>query len=38
MPMKTYEVELVRTAYVTYIVEALDEHQAEYEAWEELRE
>ena len=36
MPMKLYEVELVRTAYVTYIVEALDEHQAEYEAWKLL--
>ena len=36
MPMKLYEVELVRTAYVTYIVEALDESHAEDEAWKLL--
>jgi hypothetical protein len=32
MPMKLYEVEFVRTAYVTYVVEALDESHAEDEA------
>ena len=36
MPMKLYEVELVRTAYVTYVVEALDESDAEDEAWKML--
>lgn len=36
MPMKLYEVELVRTAYVTYVVEALDESHAEDEAWKLL--
>ena len=34
--MKTYEVELKRTSYVTYIVEALDETHAEDEAWKLL--
>ena len=33
MPMKIYEVELRRTSYVTYTVQALDENQAEDEAW-----
>jgi hypothetical protein len=36
MPMKLYEVELVRISYVTYVVEALDEGQAEDEAWKLL--
>ena len=36
MPMKLYEVELVRTAYITYVVEALDETHAEDEAWKLL--
>ena len=36
MPMKMYEVEFVRTAYVTYVVEALDENHAEEEAWKLL--
>jgi hypothetical protein len=36
MPMKLYEVEFVRTAYVTYVVEALDETHAEEEAWKLL--
>lgn len=36
MPMKLYEVELVRTAYITYVVEALDENQAVDEAWKLL--
>lgn len=33
MPMKIYEVELRRTSYVTYMVQALDENHAEDEAW-----
>ena len=32
MPMKLYEVELKRISFVTYVVEALDEGQAEDEA------
>jgi hypothetical protein len=36
MPMKLYEVEFLRTAYVTYVVEALDEGHAEDEAWKLL--
>jgi hypothetical protein len=36
MPMKTYEVELKRVSYVTYIVQALDENHAEDEAWKLL--
>jgi hypothetical protein len=36
MPMKLYEVELSRISYVTYVVEALDEGQAEDEAWKLL--
>jgi hypothetical protein len=36
MPMKTYEVELKRVSYVTYIVQALDETDAEDEAWKLL--
>jgi hypothetical protein len=36
MPMKMYEVELLRTSYVTYVVEALDENHAEDEAWKLL--
>ena len=34
MPMKIYAVELKRTSYVTYRVEALDEGHAEDEAWQ----
>jgi hypothetical protein len=37
MPMKTYEVELKRVSFVTYVVEALDENHAEDEAWKELK-
>ena len=37
MPMKMYEVELLRTSYRTYRVEALDENQAVDEAWELLK-
>jgi hypothetical protein len=37
MPMKLYEVELLRTSYRTYRVEALDENQAVDEAWELLK-
>jgi len=33
MPMNIYEVELKRTSYVTYMVQALDENHAEDEAW-----
>ena len=36
MPMKLYEVELKRVSYVTYVVEALDEGDAEDEAWKLL--
>ena len=36
MPMKTYEVELKRVSFVTYVVEALDENHAEDEAWKLL--
>jgi len=36
MPMKLYEVALKRTSFVTYVVEALDEGQAEDEAWKLL--
>jgi hypothetical protein len=36
MPMKLYEVELKRSSYVTYVVEALDESHAEEEAWKLL--
>jgi len=36
MPMKLYEVELFRTSYVTYVVEALDENCAVDEAWKLL--
>ena len=36
MPMKLYEVELKRISFVTYVVEALDEGQAEDEAWKLL--
>ena len=31
--MKTYQIELKRTSFVTYTVEALDEDSAENEAW-----
>jgi hypothetical protein len=31
--MKTYQVELKRTSFVTYVVEAPDENHAEDEAW-----
>jgi hypothetical protein len=31
--MKTYEIELKRTSYVTYEIEAPDEDSAENEAW-----
>ena len=34
--MNTYEIELKRTSFVTYTVEALDEDSAENEAWEQL--
>ena len=37
MPFKIYEVELKRTSYVTYVVEALDENAAEEVAWELLQ-
>ena len=36
MPMKLYEVELKRISFVTYVVEALDEGDAEDEAWKLL--
>jgi hypothetical protein len=36
--MKTYEVELKRTSYVTMTVEAENEEAAEEAAWEELAE
>lgn len=36
MPMKLYEVELKRIAFRTYRVEALDEGDAEDEAWKLL--
>jgi len=36
MPMNIYEVELKRTSYVTYTVQALDENHAEDEAWKLL--
>ena len=32
--MKTYEVEFLRTSYVTLIVEADSEHEAGAKAWE----
>ena len=35
--MKTYEVELQRTSYVTVIVEAESEDEAEDKAWEHLQ-
>ena len=38
MPFKIYEVELKRTSYVTYNVQALDENHAEDEAWRLLEE
>jgi len=34
--MKTYEVELKRTSYVTVRVEAENEDEAEAKAWEDL--
>lgn len=34
--MKTYEVELRRTSYITVTVEADNKDQAEEKAWEEL--
>lgn len=37
MPFKIYEVELKRTSYVTYTVEALDENAAEEVAWDLLK-
>ena len=37
MPMKLYEVELLRTSYRTYRVEALDDNHAEEEAWKLLK-
>ena len=37
MPFKIYEVELKRTSYVTYVVEALDENAAEEVAWDLLQ-
>jgi len=36
MPFKIYEVELKRTSYKTYVVEALDENAAEEVAWDLL--
>ncbi len=36
MPMKLYEVELKRTSYTTYVVQAMDEDEAEEEAWKLL--
>ena len=37
MPFKIYEVELKRTSYVTYNVQALDEDAAEEVAWDLLK-
>lgn len=37
MPFRIYEVELKRTSYVTYVVEALDENAAEEVAWDLLK-
>lgn len=34
--MKTYQVTLKRESYITYIVEAADQEEAEGKAWEEL--
>ena len=34
--MKTYLVTLKRESYITYIVEAADQEEAEGKAWEEL--
>jgi hypothetical protein len=34
--MKTYEVELCRTSYITVTVEANDEDDAEAQAWERV--
>ena len=36
--MKTYEIELKRTSYVIYEIEAPDEDSAENEAWERLEQ
>lgn len=34
--MKTFEVELRRTSYITVTVEAVDEDDAEAKAWQEI--
>ena len=34
--MKTYEVELKRTSYITLTVEARDQNEAEEKAWQEI--
>lgn len=36
--MKTYEVELKRTSYITVTVEAEDKEQAETKAWQEIEQ
>ena len=36
--MKTYEIEIRRTSYITVTIEAENEEQAEELAWEELDE
>lgn len=36
--MKTYEIELRRTSYITLIIEAESEEQAEELAWQEIEE
>jgi hypothetical protein len=34
--MKTYEIEICRTSYITLTVEAENEEQAEEKAWKEI--
>lgn len=34
--MRTYEVELRRTSYITVTVEARDQNEAEEKAWQEI--
>jgi hypothetical protein len=34
--MRTYEVELRRTSYITITVEARDQNEAEEKAWQEI--
>ena len=36
--MKTYEVELCRTSYITVTVEANDEDDAEAKAWKQIEQ